>query len=222
MRLMRSRSALKRGVIPVQRPHRVVVHVAVADVAEGAMADAGIGGATAASARAMNSGMRDTGTETSWAIAPPAEIYGLGQALAHLPELGRLRAGGGDQRVADEARLLRGGERLGQRLVQRARRALARHVHQHVPGMHGAHRVLVSGHARQQEIDERAADQLEGRDGVAQAARACGPAAPRRLPATRRAIQAVSLAVGLGNSRSTAAVTMPSVPSAPMKSCFMS
>ena len=36
------------------------------------------------------------------------------------------------------------------------------------------------------------------------------------------AIQAVSLAVGLGNRRSTAAVMMPSVPSAPMNSCFMS
>ena len=35
-------------------------------------------------------------------------------------------------------------------------------------------------------------------------------------------IQAVSLAVGRENSRSTAAVMMPSVPSAPMKSCFMS
>ena len=44
MRLMRSRSAAKRGPVPVQRPHRVVVHVAVADVAEGAVADAGIGG----------------------------------------------------------------------------------------------------------------------------------------------------------------------------------
>ena len=35
-------------------------------------------------------------------------------------------------------------------------------------------------------------------------------------------IQAVSLAVGLGNRRNTAAVTMPSVPSAPMNTCFMS
>ena len=35
-------------------------------------------------------------------------------------------------------------------------------------------------------------------------------------------IHAVSLAVGLGNSLSTAAVMMPSVPSAPMNSCFRS
>ena len=37
----------------------------------------------------MNSGMRDTGTDTSWAMLPPAATCASDQALAHLPQPAR-------------------------------------------------------------------------------------------------------------------------------------
>ncbi len=154
----------------VDRTHGIVVHVAVADVAEGAMADARIGrGQRRIGARDEFRNARHGHGHVVGNAAARRHLR-LGEALAHLPELGRLCTRRRDLRVAYEALLEGGRQRLAQRLVQGARRALARHVHEHVPGMRLGHRVLVARHALEQEVDDRPADQLEGRDGIAHAA----------------------------------------------------
>ena len=178
--------------------HRVVVHVAVADVPEGAMANSGIG------RRERRIGPRDELGDARdrhrdvVRDAAACRDLRLGEVLAHLPLALR------------PARRTRRSPRRGpvplpapqrarpQRLVQRAWRALPRHVQQHVPGM----RARASGRScpgtpvRRKSMIERA-DQLEGGELLRPSARFMCPSSATPFSGLSTATHAVSLAVGL-------------------------
>ena len=169
----------------------------------------------------MNSGMRDTGTDTSWAMLPPADTC----ASARLSRIFHSFAACAPDAAISASRTSPASWALASASASGACSEPGAPwpvtFSSTYQGWALAHGIFVSRHARQQEIDDGAADQLEGGQRVAQARLQVAEQrhAGRGLSMPTHA---VSLAVGLGNSRSTAAVTMPSVPSAPMKSCFRS
>ena len=97
-----------------------------------------------------------------------------------------------------------------------ASRAGRRDLHQHVPVVPAGDRVARPRHVAEHHVDADPRDQLEG----GEAGRGLRPGdvekRERRLRVLRAPTKATLFPRGFGNSRSTAAVMMPSVPSAPM------
>ena len=102
--------------------------------------------------------------------------------------------------------------------------AAGRNLHQHVPGMRRVERIARARQVVAQQLDQRAA--ASARSAVSAAARRARAPCAKQPQRGRRAGDPgdghAPARAGCGKSFRTAAVTMPSVPSAPMKSCFRS
>ena len=93
---------------------------------------------------------------------------------------------------------------------------LRRQFHQHIPVVLARERIAARRRVPDREIERDARDQLEARHAAAGAL--IGEIEQRERPSGEGTpMNAVSTARGRGNSFSTAAVMMPSVPSAPTK-----
>ena len=156
--------------VPVFRGNRVVVDVAIADMAEAAGADAGIGLLQRQIGALDEFGDARQRHRDIVLDADAGQLLRLSQLLADRPQLLRLVAGGGNHRIGYQLLLDGLGQRFLQRLLQRARGTLPRHLGQHIPGMDFGQRVVMAVQRVENEIETAALQQLETGDLLAQPA----------------------------------------------------
>ena len=197
----------------------VVVQIAVAHMAEArrTRASAEIL-ATALSACSMKAGMAETGTEISCLIEAPSGFCAqdissrISQKAACCARF-CATAASGEQTCLETV----GQDFLHQR-PRVLRRAAGRDLGEHIPRdgapPAGSVRALLMP---QHEVERIARTQLEGGQRGARAVVGAPEKGRARPVGCRARFQASSLPFGLGTSFSTAAVMMPSVPSAPTK-----
>ena len=183
------------------------------------------GSASTSAACASSQERRDRGYRQRDVVLDVRTLAPLrfGDVLAQRPQRRALRVG---LRRSSRPRRCRRSTRVGRALASSASRRLAFagavvDLHQHVPRVPGQRvgrfRMVL---ARQGERER--AHELEADEPVGQSAALSSVSRRTAASTSGTAASAVARARGAGKSFSTAAVTMPSVPSAPMNSCLRS
>ena len=182
----------------------------------------GIAARQAALASAMKSATRETGTETSCLIEPPSRPCTSGRLSRSRHSAAILRFARGDRRVLDEAVLDGGGEGALEEAAE-IRVGLRRgELDEGIGFVIAGKRAHRSRGVLQHDFEPEARHRLEGGQRIARDGAQAPEERRARRAASRRPTKAVARVRGRGNSFSTAAVMMPSVPSEPMKRCFRS
>ena len=149
-------------------------------------------------------------------------LLGLRDAVAQPPEALGLRLAGGDRRVVDEAGLQRRAQALVEQFLRARRRHRRDRLDQHVPGRRRGERRPRARDMGEDEIERALRHQLEAFDRLAQRRFEVAQQRHRRGRRCDARPRPTARSPIAGTSFRLAAVTMPSVPSAPISNCLRS